>query len=123
MTNAERGQAAVELALVTPLLFVLLLAVVQIGLVIRDDVLVVDAAREGARAAAVDPAPGAAEKAVRQVPGLDPSRLRVIATRGVGSGATVRVEVDYDEMADVPLLEGFVGAISLHATAVLRIET
>jgi Flp pilus assembly protein TadG len=119
----DDGQAAVELALVTPLLFVVLLAVVQVGLVVRDQVLVVDAAREGARAAAVDPAPGAANRAAARVPGLDSARLRVMVTRGTGPGATVRVDVEYQAPTDVPLLGGFAPSIPLHGTAVLRIET
>jgi Flp pilus assembly protein TadG len=119
----EDGQAAVELALVTPLLFVLLLAVVQVGLVVRDQVLVVDAAREGARAAAVDPAPDAGQKAAGQVPGLNTARMRVLVTRGTGPGATVRVDVEYRAPTDVPLLGGFAPSVPLHGTAVLRIET
>ena len=46
-----------ELALVLPLVVALLLAVVQVGLIVRDQVLVVHAAREAAREAAVDPDP------------------------------------------------------------------
>jgi Flp pilus assembly protein TadG len=53
----------VELALVLPLVLLLLLGVVQVGLVVRDQILVVHAAREAAREAAVDPAPGAARRA------------------------------------------------------------
>ena len=122
-STRQAGQAAVELALVTPLLFVLLLVVVQVGLVVRDEVLVVNAAREGARAAAVDPAPDAAEKAAAAGPGLDPARLRVTVRRGTGPGATVRVDVDYQAPTDVPVLSGFVRAVSVHGDAVVRIET
>jgi Flp pilus assembly protein TadG len=113
----------VELALVTPLLFVLLLAVVQVGLVIRDQVLLVDAAREGARAAAVDPAPDAAQRAAAAVPGLEPARLRVTVVRSTGPGATVRVDIVYRAPPDVPLFAGFVRKVALRSTAVLRIES
>ena len=41
----QRGQAAVELALALPLVALLLLAVVQVGLVVRDQVLTTPAAR------------------------------------------------------------------------------
>ena len=50
-----RGQATVELALVLPLVVFGLLAILQVGLVVRDQVAVVHAAREAARAASVDP--------------------------------------------------------------------
>ena len=61
--RGDEGQAAVELALVLPLVVALLLAVVQVGLIVRDQVLVVHAAREAAREAAVDPDPAAALRA------------------------------------------------------------
>ena len=51
--GADRGQSTVEFALVLPLVVMVLLLVVQVGLVVRDQVLVVHAAREAARAAAV----------------------------------------------------------------------
>src|SRR4029078_2878808 len=43
-----RGQATVELALVLPLVVFALLAILQVGLVVRDQVAVVHAAREAA---------------------------------------------------------------------------
>ena len=55
----DGGQATVEFALVLPLLAVLLLAVVQVGLVVRDQVLLTHAAREAARAVAVREVPSA----------------------------------------------------------------
>ena len=45
----DGGQAAVELALVLPMVCTLLLAVVQVALVVHAQLLVVHAAREGAR--------------------------------------------------------------------------
>ena len=49
----EDGQAAVELVLVLPVVLLALLMVVQLGVLVRSQVLVVHAAREGARAAAI----------------------------------------------------------------------
>ena len=65
----EGGQATVEVALLLPLLALLLLAVVQVGLVVRDQVLVTHAAREAARAAAVDPQLEAARRGRPRPPG------------------------------------------------------
>ena len=45
----ERGTAAVEFALVLPLVLVVALALVQTGLLVRDRLLVEAAARAGAR--------------------------------------------------------------------------
>ncbi|MFB3739469.1 MAG: TadE family protein, partial [Candidatus Velamenicoccus archaeovorus] len=49
-----RGSATVELALVMPILLLVCLALVQVGLFARDQLVVVQAARAGARQAAVD---------------------------------------------------------------------
>ncbi|MGI9032070.1 MAG: TadE/TadG family type IV pilus assembly protein, partial [Ilumatobacteraceae bacterium] len=54
------GQAAVELALVLPVVVVFLLGLLQVALVARDQLAVELAAREGARAALVSAQPGAA---------------------------------------------------------------
>ena len=56
--HAQRGQATVEFAFVLPLIVLAALAVIQVGLVVRDQLGVVHAAREAARAASVDPDPG-----------------------------------------------------------------
>ncbi len=66
----NHGQAAVELALVLPLLCLLLLGAVQIVLVVSDQVVAIQAARVGARAAAVSADPTtASEAAVRHAIG------------------------------------------------------
>lgn len=52
--RAERGQALVELALITPILFALLLGTVDLGRVFYAMISVTNAAREGAQAAALD---------------------------------------------------------------------
>ena len=56
--GGQRGSAAVEFVLVLPLLLVVGLAMLQLGLLVRDRLMVEAAARAGARAAAVadDPA-------------------------------------------------------------------
>ena len=71
----ERGSAVVEFALVLPLLLLLCLALLQIGLLARDQLLLVQAARAGSRQAVVDPEDGTVRSAALQAaPGLDPTR-------------------------------------------------
>ncbi len=116
------GQATVELALLLPVVLVLLLAAVQVGLVVRDQLLVTNAAREAARAAAVDGRPGAPAEAARRSGPLDPARLTVeVGPRGP-VGSTVRVEVSYRVITDVPLIGPLVGDVQLHAAATMRVE-
>ena len=117
--HSERGQAALELALCLPILALLLLALVQVAVVVRDQVAVVHAAREGARAAAVTgagPADGVA--AARSAARLNAGRLDVDASRG----ESVRVTVSYRSPTDVPLVGRLVGDVTLRATAVMRSE-
>ena len=79
----ERGSAAVEFALLLPILLLLLLALVQVGVIARDSLLLTQASRAGAREAAVQPSAEAVDEAVRAAAvGLDPERLRVEVGRG-----------------------------------------
>lgn len=118
--GTERGQATVELALVLPFVCLLLLLVVQVGLVVHAQLLVVHAAREGVRAAAVDPDPRAALVAVVGGTPLPVEAVRVeVSDAGEGR---VRVEVTYDMPTDVPLVGGLLGDVPLSASAVMRIE-
>jgi hypothetical protein len=120
--RGDGGQAAVELALVLPLVLAVLLAVVQVGLLVRDQVLVVHAAREAARQAAVDPAADAARQAAVVGSRLDAGRLDVtVAGRG-GPGSRVRVEVRYRAPARVPVVGPAVGDVTLRAAATMRVE-
>ena len=117
----ERGQAAVELALGLPLVFLAMLAVVQVVLVARDQVAVVHAAREGARAAAVAGAAGAADAKGAAVAalGLDPARASIAEAR---VGDRVRVSVRYRSPTDVPLIGPLLGDVTVGATATMRVE-
>jgi Flp pilus assembly protein TadG len=118
----DGGQAAVELALVRPLVVLVLLAIVQIGLVIRDQVLVVHAAREAARQAAVDPSPEGPKRAALAGSSLDADRLDVVVSGRGGAGSRVKVEVSYHAPAEVPLVGPVLGDITLEAEATMRVE-
>jgi Flp pilus assembly protein TadG len=112
----------VELALVLPLVLVLLLGIVQLGLLVRDQILVVHAAREAAREAAVDPAPDAARQAAAASSTLDGSRLTVTTSGRGATGSRVKVEVAYKAPTGVPLVGAALGDLTLRATATMRVE-
>ena len=98
------------------------MAVIQVGLVVRDQVLVVHAAREAARAAAVADGKTAPTLAALQSSSLDITRLDVdIGSRGA-PGSTVSVTVRYKSPTNVPLVGGFIGDIALAASATMRVE-
>jgi Flp pilus assembly protein TadG len=120
----ERGTAAVEFALVLPLLLTLTLALVQVGLLARDRLLVEAAARAGARTAAVDPSADAVTSAaIAAGPGLDPEATSVAVTRTGGRGSPVTVTVDTDDPIRVPFIGWLLGtSVHLHAEATDRQE-
>ncbi len=121
--DPEAGQATVELALALPVVVLVLLLVLQVGLVVRDQVLVVHAAREAARAVAVDARPGAASGAAATAGPLDPARLSVSVQGRDGLGSRVHVTVTYRAPTDVPLVGPLVGDVDLHADVTMRVES
>lgn len=118
----ERGQAVVELALTIPFVVLLLLAVVQLGLVVRDEILTVHASREAARVGAVDPNPNAPRHAAVASTGLDARRMSVSSTARGGPGSTLTVTVHYSAPTEVPLVGAFLPDVRLRAVAAIRVE-
>lgn len=118
----DEGQAAVEVALVLPLLVVLLLAIVQVVVVARDQVLVVHAARAGAREAAVGADPAAVRRAVAEAGSLKVDRL-VVDTNMVGPGQDVVItRVRFRAGTDVALVGPLLPDIVLEGTAAMPRE-
>jgi len=119
----DAGQASVELALLLPVVVLLLLAVLQVGLLARDVVLVTHASREAARAAATDPDPGAARVAATSSGGLDADRLVVTVTDRGAAGSRVRVELAYRAETRVPLIGALLGDRTIKSSATMRVES
>lgn len=111
----EAGQAAVELALTLPAVVMLLLAIVQFALVARDEVLVVHAAREAARAASLGGSASGA--AVRVLPGA-----RVSVEGGSRVGDPVVASVSFHDVTDLPLVGPLIPDPWLHARVTMRAE-
>lgn len=117
----ERGSAVVEFALVVPLVLVVLLAVVEVAVVARTQLEVVQAAREGAREAATTPDPARAVAAVREALGPElGARARVLVRRPEPVGAMAEVGVRVPHRVAAPLFGGF--TVELAARASMRIE-
>jgi Flp pilus assembly protein TadG len=116
----DRGQAAVELVLVLPLLVLVALAALQVALVGRDQLLVVHAAREAARTAALG-GTGSPAAAATTASGLEDDRLHV-AIRPEAGGALVRATVTYEAPTEVPLVGALVGDVRLRAAVTMRFE-
>jgi Flp pilus assembly protein TadG len=113
----DRGQATVELALALPLLFIFMLGVVQLAVVLRDQLAVLEAARVGARAAAVAlDQSAAANAAATRALGGDGS-----VTTSVG-GDTVTVTVTLVNSTDVPLIGLVLPDVEVRGRASMLIE-
>ena len=120
----DRGQSTVESAVVLPVIVVLLLLIVQLGLIVRDHVLIVHAAREAARAAVVTTTSDRLDAARRAGTGagpLDPDRLQVSEELLTG-GERVRVRVDYVSRTDLPIIGALLPDVALTGDATMRLE-
>lgn len=107
-----------ELALLTPVLVLLLLALVQLAVVVRYRLAVEHATREAVRTASVDPDVGAIAAAAHRV--LPGAHVTVGARPEVG--APVRVEVHYHLVTDLPLVGVLFPDPDLDARATMRVE-
>lgn len=121
-TCCQRGQATVEFALVLPIVVMLALMVVQVGLVAKDAVLVHHAAREAARASAVEPTVGAARAGAIGAARLDPTRLDVRLTGELTEGGRLTATVSYRSPTNVPIVGLLVPDVPLTAQVSMRVE-
>ncbi len=115
------GQATVELVLALPLVVLVLLAVIQVALVARTQLVLVHAAREAARAAAVEHTAAAARRGALGG-GLHPDRLEVEVDIGTGDGGLAHAALRYRCPTDVPIIGRLMGDPVLSAELVMRVE-
>jgi len=115
----SRGQATVEFALLLPFVVVVLLALIQVGLLVRNRVLVTHAAREAARVAAVGGSDADAIAAALVSADLRTDRMSVDISR---DGERAQVVVQFTDPTDVPIVGGLIGDVALEATARMRLE-
>lgn len=119
----QRGQATVELVLVLPVVVLALLLLLQVGLVAQAQVVVVDAARAGARAAAIEGTRGAAVAAARRAVGArSADRIDVDVDLEPHPGGFATVAVRYRVPTDVALVGPLVGDRTLTASVAMRRE-
>ena len=114
----ERGAAAVEFALVFPVLVLLLVGIIEFGAMFNAQLLVQGAAREGAREMSLTGSVTQAQSAALGVaPGLSPALTTADVTVSPATctdGTDVTVTVHYDK----PFLTGMFGTtLPLEASA------
>jgi len=122
--SSTRGSATVEFALVLPLLLVVGLALLQVGLLTKDQLIVQEAARAGARQAAVSGDDGSVRQAVSEAAGgLDLSLLTTVIARDASSAGPATVTVTYDAPIAVPMVRWlFPSVVRLSARVTMRQE-
>ena len=121
---APAGSAAVELALVLPLALIAALALLQVGLLGTDALAVSQAAREGAREAAVTWDDARVEEAALRGGSLQEDRTEVEVDRQGTVGDPVTVRVRYQAPLVVPFVEWlFPEEVELSSAATMRQET
>ena len=129
-TTARRAASAVEFAIVAPLLFMLVLGMIEFGRMLMVQQIVTNAAREGARKAVL---PGATETQVNQVidtyvnnSGIKGHTRTVTPAPTVASPnspITVTVSVAYEKVSWLPLgAVKWLGDKKLSATVGMRKE-
>jgi len=125
--EAERGQATVEAAMTLPIVLIALLLIVQVGVVVRDAMALVQASREGARTAAVTGDDASTADAVRAADGsLEDSRVVIDIQPPSGErtrGGQITLHLSYADKLTIPIVSKLVSfEVPLRATATMRIE-
>lgn len=131
--RAEKGAAAVEFALVLPILLVILFGIIEFGLIMYDKAVLTNASREAARAGIVLRNPKPTDAAIQAVAGSYCSGLVTFGTAGPptvtvtqpgtsGSILTVTVTYDYGTLVIGKLIQlasggVFADPVRLSATA------
>ncbi len=120
----RRGQATVEWVLAMPLVALFCLGIAQVLLVARDQLAVLHAAREGARAAAVVVEGRAATERAGRAAALDALALDARRARVEvrPTGESVEVVVRVRSTTDLPLVGPLVPDVEVTGRAVMRRE-
>lgn len=127
----DRGAAAVEFALLLPLLMLLVFGIVDFGRALNAQITLTQAAREGARMAALGEA-NVVSGTQAAATGLSPVGVTVTSScpAGAGAGVNAVVKVTYTFTFVTPVSaiakifgSGFGSTISLSAQGVMPCET
>ena len=143
--RTEDGAAAVEFALVLPILLVIVFAIISFGWVFAQSLALSNSARQAARYAAVenrtcddvkDEAVSASAPLVKLDPTVDPNAVQISRTTGTPCGVpatdqpckdsgdkdNVTVTLTYEAQILVPIVPGLGNTKTLHGTGVFRCE-
>jgi Flp pilus assembly protein TadG len=122
LLGRERGAAAVEFALVLPLLVILLLGIIDFGLYYYNDLQLTHAARDAARYLSVNNV-AAANTAISGATLVSTAiTTRTLNPGTSGQPATVTLRAMYTFLTPLPLVVGIGRTLGINATVVMRRE-
>ncbi len=120
--DAEAGQTTLELALCLPVVVFVVVAVIEIGLILSDQVRLWHAAREAARQAVVDSDTDAAIEAAERA-GFDSLDVAIDPDAHYRrQGEPLEITLVYDRPGAMPLIGRLFEHIELESSATMRIE-
>lgn len=122
----QRGAAAVEFALVLPILLLILLGIIDFGLYFYNDLQLTHAARDAARYLSVDnpsDAVAAVNDAESRLVSATMSAWAPPAAPSHGESLSVDLSATYNFITPLPaLIPGLGGTLDINASAVMRRE-
>jgi Flp pilus assembly protein TadG len=119
--RSDRGQATVELALALPFVCLVVLGVVQVGVLVRDRLVVHEAARSAARSAAVAATVAAVSPAGDSSSGQAGGAGRIRVTLRTDGGDVVATAT-YVDPTDVPLIGALLPDVTLSDSVAMPAE-
>jgi Flp pilus assembly protein TadG len=123
----KKGQAVVETALILPIIILILMGIIDFGLMFNNYLVINNAAREGARNAAVGSSDANIKNMIlNMTTTLDHSKLTTTihpAELLRKKGEEVTVTIEYDNRLITPIISAIVpNPLHLKAKTVMRIE-
>lgn len=133
----QNGAAAVEFAIVFPILLVLVFGIIEFSIMLYNKAMITNASREGARTGIVFAIPRVSDTDITSVIntycsnslitfGDQNTPVVAISRSGTGSEAgdilTVSVSYHYDYLVLPNLIESLISGMDLTATTVMRME-
>ncbi|WP_308200949.1 TadE/TadG family type IV pilus assembly protein [Actinoplanes sp. M2I2] len=123
--RGEEGAAAVEAAIVLPLILLLLFGIIDFGRALQQQALLTSAVREGARTGALNGTAAAVQTKVQSIAGMDVTVVSSICTSGslISADASVTATQPFTALTPVFALMQYYGSTttltSLRATGVM----
>lgn len=123
----NKGQALVEFAIIIPILFLLIMGILQFGMMLNSYLTIENASREGAREGIA----GSSDADIRSrilavTPNLDHNDLTITITPDENSrsaGDTLTVTVTYNYKLTVPIISTiFHNAVNINGQTSMRVE-